>query len=170
MKSTEQFRDFKGIWIPKSIWFSTLSPLEQHLLAEISSMSKGELGCYASNEYLSKFLGVNERYVKKLLASLKKMGLIKVVSFDGRKRYLQAVQSKIDELPERIINPDNQQKCPIEHGRGVLQNTAVVSYRTPETPSQNKVNSLKTNDLQNEKPTAIYKDIDKIRIKNEERI
>lgn len=81
---------FKGVWIPKEIWETDLlNALEKVLLTEIAYLDEGE-GCYASNEYFSKFLGVSERRVRQMINKLKKLGLAKQVKFDGRKRYLKA--------------------------------------------------------------------------------
>jgi len=84
----EQLRGFKGIWIPKEVWLSDLGFLEKFLLAEIDSLSKNDSGCYASNEYFAKFIGVSEDYIRKVLTRLRKLGLVKTKSFDGRYRYI----------------------------------------------------------------------------------
>lgn len=69
-------RDFKGIWIPKSIWLSTeLSALEKVLLAEIESLDGGE-GCIATNKYFAGFLGVSKSWVSKLISGLEKKKFI----------------------------------------------------------------------------------------------
>lgn len=87
-------RDFKGIWIPKEIWlFEGISSLEIILWAEIDSLYDSEKdGCYASNQYLCKLLGVKERRLQEMIHSLKDKGLIIQTGFDGRKRYLKAIQ------------------------------------------------------------------------------
>lgn len=84
----EQLRDWKGLWIPKNVWLSDLGFLEKCLLVEIDSLSKNDSGCYASNEYFAKFFGVSEDYIRKVLTYLRKLGLVKTKSFDGRYRYL----------------------------------------------------------------------------------
>ena len=50
------FRDFKGIWIPREIWLAEdLSHIEKLYLAEIDSLDNGKKGCFASNAYFSRF-------------------------------------------------------------------------------------------------------------------
>jgi len=83
-------RTFKGIWIPKEIWETTgLSISEKVLLAEIESLDNGK-GCFASNKYLSHFLGVSEREVQRKISRLIKLGLITWVESNGRKRWLKS--------------------------------------------------------------------------------
>ena len=63
-------RDFKGVWIPKEIWLSPdLGVVEKVLLAEISSLDN-EDGCWASNDYFAKFLGVSTKTISRGVQSL----------------------------------------------------------------------------------------------------
>lgn len=86
-------RDFKGIWIPREIWLHTeLLPLEKLLWAEIHSLYERKRGgCFATNTYLAKFLGVTDRYVREMISKLKRLGFVKDVAFDGRTRILTAI-------------------------------------------------------------------------------
>lgn len=86
-------RDFKGIWIPREIWLrDDLSAQEKCLWAEIHSLFDREKGgCYASNEYLMEFVGIKERRLQEMLASLREKGLVVQVSFNGRERIIKAV-------------------------------------------------------------------------------
>ena len=69
-------RGFKGIWIPKEIWLSPdLNYVEKILLVEIDSLDNEE-GCYASNEYFAKFLGISKDRVSKLISGLCKKGYL----------------------------------------------------------------------------------------------
>lgn len=84
-------RGVKGIWIPAEIWLNTeISHIEKILWAEINSLDKGN-GCHVSNEYLANFLGVKEHTITIMVSHLKKVGLIKQIAFDGRKRTLSAI-------------------------------------------------------------------------------
>jgi hypothetical protein len=84
-------RDFKGVWIPKEIWLAqNLSLIEKCLLVEIDSLDNNpEKGCFASNAFLSKFIGVSEGRCANIISSLKKRGYIFQVFFDGRNRGLR---------------------------------------------------------------------------------
>lgn len=73
-------RKFKGIWIPASLYLTfDLSPVEKILLVEIDSLDNGEMGCFASNAYFSKFLQVSSDHVSRLINGLVKKGLIKTI-------------------------------------------------------------------------------------------
>lgn len=115
-------RDFKGIWIPREIWLSKLSPIEKCLWAEIHSLfDRDRGGCYASNEYLCEFLGVQERRLQQMMANLKFQGWVVQVSFDGRTRILKAVVPPEDFKPEvdagqrcNKLHPRDAEKCTSE--------------------------------------------------------
>lgn len=92
-ENTQVNRDFKGIWIPREIWLAEgLSATEKILWAEIDSLYDEEKkGCYASNEYLARFMGVKERTLRDALCKLRQLKLIEDVSFDGRERVIKAL-------------------------------------------------------------------------------
>ena len=84
-------RLIKGIWIPIEIWQDkSLSWNEKILLMEIDSFTSKGHECYISNEYIADLLGVTERSASRLLSHLLESGLIRVVKFDGRKRYVES--------------------------------------------------------------------------------
>lgn len=71
-------RGFKGIWIPKDIWFDkVLSWSEKLMLVEIDSLDCGD-GCYASNEYFMDFFSLSESRVSHIISGLKKKGYIEI--------------------------------------------------------------------------------------------
>lgn len=83
-----QDRDFKGIWVPRSIYFDPdLTWTEKILLVEIDSLDHGK-GCYASNAYLSQFLQVSGDWLRHLLADMKRRGLITITESGGQ-RYIK---------------------------------------------------------------------------------
>lgn len=100
-------RDFKGIWIPREIWLAKgLKAQEKILWAEIHSLFDREKGgCYASNEYLAEFIGVQQSRMREMLANLKLRGYLIQVSFDGRCRVLRAV------MPPEDINNQEDMAC-----------------------------------------------------------
>jgi uncharacterized phage protein (TIGR02220 family) len=72
-------RGFKGIWIPKEIWESKgMSMQEKIFLAEIHSLDN-EQGCIASNAYFAEFFGLSKSSVSRIVSSLVKKNLIKVI-------------------------------------------------------------------------------------------
>jgi DNA-binding MarR family transcriptional regulator len=87
-------RIIKGIWIPIEIWQDkSLSWNEKILLMEIDSFTSKGHDCYISNEYIADLLGVTERSASRLLSHLLESGLIRMVKFDGRKRYVESTIS-----------------------------------------------------------------------------
>lgn len=111
-------RDFKGIWIPQSLWLDPrLSPNEIILLAEVVSLDDGD-GCFASNEYLGNFLGVSSGRAANILSHLRNLKLIKTISFDGRKRKIKAdltktVKADLTKTVKYSSLPtgDNKERC-----------------------------------------------------------
>ena len=84
-------RIIKGIWIPIEIWQDrSLSWNEKILLMEIDSFTSKGHECYISNDYIAELLGVSARWAIKCLSHLVETGYIRVVKFDGRKRYVES--------------------------------------------------------------------------------
>ena len=84
-------RDFKGVWIPKNIYLDErLSWTEKILLVEIDSLDQSK-GCFASNSYLSNFLGVSEWTVSNSISKLKELGYVKTQMLEGRKRIIKSL-------------------------------------------------------------------------------
>ena len=71
-------RDFKGVWIPKELWFdNNIGWSAKLLLIEIDSLSKnGE--CFASNEYFANFFSLSKDRISKLISELKIKGYVEV--------------------------------------------------------------------------------------------
>lgn len=91
-------RDFKGIFIPKEIWLDDdLSAIDKIILAEIYSLDVEDSdGCYASNEYLSKFCKCSVTKVSTSISNLIDLGYVKIAKSDGRKRFLKVSLSKFE--------------------------------------------------------------------------
>lgn len=104
-------RIIKGIWIPIEIWQDrSLSWNEKILLMEIDSFTSKGHECYISNEYIADLLGVTERSAGRLLSHLLESGLIRVVKFDGRKRYVESTISFQAEWTQ--MSMQGGQSCP----------------------------------------------------------
>lgn len=75
---TEGKRAFKGIWIPSEIWLSKdLTVMEKLFLVEIDSLDNEE-GCYASNEYFSKFFDLSKNRCTEIIKSLCNKGYLTI--------------------------------------------------------------------------------------------
>ena len=96
-------RDFKGVWIPKELWFdNNLGWSAKLLLVEIDSLStNGE--CFATNEHFAEFFSLSKDRISKLISELKAKGYVEV------KLIYKAGTKQID---KRIITTYGyRQKC-----------------------------------------------------------
>jgi hypothetical protein len=106
---TESNRDFKGVWIPKTVWLDTrLNALDKVILTEIDSLDQGERGCYASNKHIADFCQCSERKVSESVSKLTKYGYVRVQNFDGRQRELRSRLEKFATQPSKICEADTQ--------------------------------------------------------------
>ena len=86
-------RKFKGIWIPREVWLDkNLTIHEKVMLVEIDSLDN-ENGCFARNQHFAEFLGVSERRIQTIIASLKDKGLISVEFI--RKKGSKEIESRV---------------------------------------------------------------------------
>jgi hypothetical protein len=77
--------NFTGVWIPKEVFqMETLSPTAKFVYGIIDSLDN-EDGCYASNGYLARSLGLAERQIRNLLRELDDLKLIVRIEQDGRR-------------------------------------------------------------------------------------
>jgi hypothetical protein len=97
--------NFKGVFIPADIFLiKDLSLAEKILIVTILGLDNGS-GCYASNEYLSKFVQITPTSCSGIISNLKKSGLLfEPKKFDGRKRYLSVNTNFLYDMP--TINMD----------------------------------------------------------------
>lgn len=92
---------FTGYWIPKELSELGLIKVEQMLLALIDSLTKPAPDfCFASNAYLAKHMELSEARVSFYLTKFRRMGLIEIVSFDGRRRRMRTLKSQWYKLAE----------------------------------------------------------------------
>jgi hypothetical protein len=141
-------RDFKGVWIPKEIWLNTdLSIIEKVLLVEIDSLDNSDRGCFASNEYLAKFVQLSESRVAHIISDLKKREYIVVVFTDGRNRGLKlhpqqsrfAKNSKAASLKTTKQSSRNQQHSNTVNNTD--NNPNDKGCEMPFTPLKTKINN-----------------------------
>lgn len=93
--------EFKGVWIPAALWTrKDLTWLQKCILAEIDNLSKG---CFASNAYLAKHMGIAERTLTNNLAELRKKNLLIDWGFNGRFRQV-SVADCISSNPKHTRN------------------------------------------------------------------
>ena len=158
-----EMRDFKGVWIPSSIWLDErLSAVEKVLYAEIDSLSGGDLGCIKTNKTLAVFCQCSERTVTNAISHLKELDLIEVESFNGRQRVLRGRVAKFARQGSKICEAESQNL------RG-----AYIDSNTTSNPSSNtediKDSEPRTNDVKaildylNSKTGKHFKNVKKTR-------
>ena len=105
----ENERDFKGVWIPKTVWLDTrLNALDKIILTEIDSLDSGERGCWASNKYIADFCQCSETKVSTAISKLIEYGYLYLQSFDGRQRVLKSRLSNFERQDFKKSEADYQ--------------------------------------------------------------
>jgi hypothetical protein len=83
--------NFTGVWIPKEVFqIESLSPCAKFVYGIVDSLDN-EDGCYASNGYLARSMGLSERQIRNLLKELDDLKLIVRIEQDG-KRIIRTVE------------------------------------------------------------------------------
>ena len=80
-------RKFKGVWIPKEIWFDRSLPLLSRIfMVEIDYLETTEdRGCYASNKYFSEFFGLSTGRCSNVINDLKRKEFIEIkYKYEGK--------------------------------------------------------------------------------------
>lgn len=152
---TDDKREFKGIWFPAEVWLDErLTALEKMILMEIDSLDN-EDNCYASNEHLAKFCQCSQSKVSAAISKLKKLGYVKVKSFDGRKRILESCltfsigqttkkeKSANQNLEERVLvettSESTKEDIPFSAIIGYLNEKAGTRYRASTSKTKERI-------------------------------
>lgn len=108
-------RIVKCIWIPLEIWQDDgLSWNEKILLMEIDSFTSRGNECYISNEYIAELLGVSTRWAIKCLSNLIEKGYVRMVRFDGRKRYVESAIQFMADMNKSSMQSGTKVQCRVE--------------------------------------------------------
>lgn len=126
--------NFKGVFIPADIFLiKDLSLVEKILIVTILGLDNGS-GCFASNEYLSKFVQITPTSCSGIISNLKKSGLLfEPKKFDGRKRYLSVNTNILYDMP--LINMDADLKKDLSSISKTIKQTNEnnkTAYKKPE--------------------------------------
>ena len=112
-------KEFKGIWIPSELWINKdLSVMEKIFLVEITSLDR-EKGCYASNEYFSKFFSLSKTRCSAIIRNLRDKGYItiKLMYEEGKKfiknRIIKVIKN-IKSTMEEIMGSEDPEEENIE--------------------------------------------------------
>lgn len=83
---------FTGVWIPASIFQTSTISITAKVVYGVLESLDNEGGCFASNAYLSKHLGLEIRQVQILLADLESAGLIKRSEDPNGRRIIRTIE------------------------------------------------------------------------------
>lgn len=83
---------FTGVWIPASIFQTPTISITAKVVYGVLESLDNEGGCFASNAYLSKHLGLEVRQVQTLLADLETAGLIKRSEDPNGRRIIRTIE------------------------------------------------------------------------------
>lgn len=139
-------RDFKGVWIDKSIWLDkNLSATEKVILAEIDSLNN-ENGCYASNSYFAEFCQCSEKTVSRAITKLIQLGYVIRKSFDGRNRVLETTM--FYRVKTDLSCQSRQNVYSVEEDRqDVFENGQSGKAEWTKCPANNIKNNIDNNTL-----------------------
>lgn len=89
-------RDFKGVWIPKELLFEPgINKLQMAMITEISSLSVGNMGCFASNKHFAEFLNVSSPRASQLITDLESKKYVKTKKFSNPDNSKQIIRREI---------------------------------------------------------------------------
>jgi len=82
--------EIRGVWIPSEIFFNpNLTAAEKLLLGEIFNLSPNDgSGCFASNKYLGRIMGLSASRIANVISDLRGRGYVETLGFDGYMRRL----------------------------------------------------------------------------------
>lgn len=91
-------RKFRGTWARVELFDlvcdGVISPRDAWMLLVIDSLCSKERGCFATNAYLAKQMGMDDGNIKKIIRKLRRLGLVIDTSFDGRRRHISTPWSR----------------------------------------------------------------------------
>lgn len=91
--------------LPNSLLtLAELNPTDKLILSEVYSLAENTGYCYASNEYLSKVIGISEKTVTNSICRLKMNGYIKTKSLKNNNRRIYIVHNQL--MKKGVIFPE----------------------------------------------------------------
>lgn len=76
---------FTGVWIPAGVFQTSKVSITAKVVYGVVEALDNEDGCFASNAYLSRHLGLGERQIRNILQELDEANLITRVEVNGRR-------------------------------------------------------------------------------------
>ena len=144
MSNPKQEREFKGIWIPASIYLNaSLAWSAKIIWAEIDSFTGNDKDCFCSNRYFAELIGISETQVSKHITTLLELNLIELISFNGRVRRLRSItptDSRVEQNAKPAFNLSS--KLPLTNKQGSFEDK--LKDTNTSTYTLNFSNKIKT--------------------------
>lgn len=148
---------FTGVWIPAGVFQRADLSMTAKLLYGVIAGLDGSDGCYASNAYLQRHLGLSERSIQGVLKELDDATLIRREDFNG-KRIIRTVESIAlsNSYSDAQVTRSEGEGCKIL--RGGVQKTAGEGCKKlhPYNKEDNK------EDKKNKKKKSVVGSVDEI--------
>ncbi len=130
-------KEFTGIWIPREIWEDDrLSIYDKVAFAVISSLARGETGCFATNKALAEFCKVSERQICRTVGNLIKFGYLRTENAGSPVRRLYLADRPTDcptvRQEERQIGGEERQIGEVKNARMAGIERQVGEVTTPD--------------------------------------
>lgn len=151
---------FTGYWIPEELGRLGLTKIEQLLLSVIHSLDNpAPKYCFASNKYLAEEMDLSESRISFYLTKFKRMGLIKEVGFDGRKRRMTCTKenwykNKIEikqKCSKKVLCVKTRSQGARKHVVRLRENTHHITKTIPKVYKGNDYNNEKSLPFHSEK-------------------
>ena len=140
-------KGFNGLYIPWHVLQmfeqKKLKAIDMMMLCMVYSLCHKDRGCFASNTYLGKCVGVSENRASSIISKLRRLNLIIITAYDGRRRTLQVIynmkpkelqQSAFQKQGVRLLkNRESEQiskQTPQKQGVRLLKNRESDSSKT----------------------------------------
>lgn len=149
-------RKFKGIWVPEHLWFyEGLTINEKVFYLEIDSLDN-ENGCFASNDYFSRFSGLSKSRCSEIITSLGKKGIIYselTYKFKGGKRSKEIDKRiiRVNQFWERNIRTEYENQFDAYKNMVKNRKTSQGKYE-----SDAKISIRETEEGVFEKPNGVF--------------
>jgi hypothetical protein len=146
--SESLLRNFTHITIPAEIWLrKDISIQAKALWAELRSLhDRDSGGCYASDEYLMEFMCLKKSRLHEIYKELKDVGLLEVVSFNGRRTVRRAIVPEVEYQtgkqlsgkPESRITENRKAEVQETGNLSIIYNKENNKEKTPPNPQGEK--------------------------------
>lgn len=131
-------RDFKGVWFPREIWLNKgLSIIEKAVLVEVDSLDQGEEHCFASNDYLSEFIGCSVDTISRAIKKLVSEGFLTMEMSKTREGSQRVLTSCLAVRKIRRPPQQNQETPTPQNAEHSILPALTSSKRTKEQYPQN---------------------------------